>query len=221
MSAPRRCVLLFSRSPRAETRSKRLAGAEPLFAAAAEQVARAAGDAGFDLLLLPQRGRGFAERLGNAFADARAEGYDQIVVVPGDVPGLDAALLAETALALDEGRAVLGPCPDGGVYLLGLVGEGWARALEDVRWRTTHVFEDLLFRTRASGPRVLRPLADVDRRRDLDRVVRENGLDRELTRLILALGRRPSLPPPSPLGPPPCWVGRGVELLRGPPSLSS
>ena len=230
--AARRCVLLFARSPRAETRTKRLAGAEPFFAAAAERVAEAARCAGFDLLVVgggqppkleprrsvPQRGRGFAERLRNAFADARALGYEHIVAVPGDVPGLDPALLTQAAAALDEGHIVLGPSPDGGVYLLGLAGEDWASALEGVRWQTGAVFKDLLSHARTSGVEVLRPLADVDRQRDLDRIALEGGVDADLVRLIRAIRRRPVLRPHAHEGPRRTAPGFGVEPLRGPPS---
>jgi len=229
--AARRCVLFFARSPRAETRTKKLAGAEPFFAAAAERVAEAARQAGFDLLVasggpppkvearraVAQRGRGFAERLRNAFADAHALGYEQIVAVPGDVPGLDPALLAQAATALDEGRIVLGPSPDGGVYLLGLAGEDWASALEGVRWQTSAVFRDLLSHARNSGVEVLRVLADVDRLRDLDRIAREGGVDPGLVRLIRTIRRRPALRPCAHEGPRRRAPGLGVEPLRGPP----
>lgn len=232
--AARRCVLLFARSPRAEARQKKLAGAEAIFRAAAERVADAAGRAGFDLLVVggdpppnvdprravPQRGRGFAERLKNAFADARALGYEQIVAVPGDVPGLDQSLLTQAATALDEGRVVLGPSPDGGVYLLGLAGDDWASVLEGVRWQTGGVFRDLLSRPRAFGVEVLRPLSDVDRPRDLDRVAREGGAGADLVRLIRAIRRRPVLVPRDYDGPRQSTPGLGVEPLRGPPSLA-
>lgn len=202
----RRCVLLFARAPREEARRKGLPGAEGLFALAAERVAQAAARSGFDLLVvgdapeaaggrrLPQRGRGLAERLSNAFADAGALGYAQVVVVPGDVPEVNAAVLAEAGRALDAGGLALGPSPDGGVYLLGCA-PSFAPAFSAVRWQTRAVFSDLRSQARGLGleVRVLRALGDVDRLRDLDRLAQHGDLDTVL-RLLVAQIRRPSAP---------------------------
>jgi hypothetical protein len=232
--AIRRCVLLFARSPREEARAKGLCGAETLFALAAERVAEAAELCGFDLLVvggggpkrtgpgrLPQRGLGFAERLANAFADAEALGYEQVVVVPGDVPGLDAALLGEARRALDRVGVVLGPSPDGGVFLLGCA-PSLARAFRDVRWQSGAVFADLCAKASGLGlaVRVLRALDDVDRLRDLDRLARRTDLDGILFLLVRELRR--------------CLAPRGFGVearllglfqplafaLRGPPALA-
>ena len=73
-----RCILLFARPAGEEARAKRLARARGVFALARRRVVAAvAALPGVDLLVvgpggaLPQRGGGFAERLANAFADAR------------------------------------------------------------------------------------------------------------------------------------------------------
>jgi 2-phospho-L-lactate guanylyltransferase (CobY/MobA/RfbA family) len=230
-------VLFFARAPREEARRKGLAGAEPLFARAARRVAQAAALAGFDLLVvgggppltgedgrhLPQRGTGFAERLRNAFADARALGYDRIVAVPGDVPGLEAVVLGAAARALDEGRVVLGPSPDGGVYLLGLPRAALAGILFGVPWQTGAVFTDLLTRTRGQGipVRVLHALHDVDRPRDLDRIVRQEALEADLLRLVRHLRRRCAPKRSRVVARKGASLRLPVEPLRGPPSLGA
>lgn len=230
----RRCILLFARAPREEARTKRLRGAESLFALAAERVAEAAARSGYDLIVvggggptqggptrLPQRGRGFAERLLNAFADAAALGYGQVVAVPGDVPGLDATVLAEAGRALDSAGVVLGPSPDGGVYLLGC-DPSLAPAFRDVRWRTAAVFADL--RARAAGlglaVRVLRALADVDRLRDLDKLARQAETDAALLQLVREIRRSRA---PRNFGVEARLSGLFQPLafaLRGPPALA-
>ena len=236
MSRPvRRCVLLFARSPREEARTKRLRGAEGLFALAGERVAEAAARGGFDLLVvgdggppkqegkarLSQRGRGFADRLLNAFADAAALGYTQVVAVPGDVPGLDAAVLAEAGRALEEGGVVLGPSPDGGVYLLGCA-PSLAPAFRDVRWRTGAVFADLRARALGLGlaVRALGALPDVDRCRDLDELARH--ADHDIALLLLVREIRRSRTPVS-LGVEARLLGLFQPLafaLRGPPAAA-
>lgn len=223
---PRRCLLLFSRAPAAEARLKGIAAATPVFEATVRRTAALArtldrvdlvvvGLAGATGPLaarhLEQRGADFAERLLNAFGDVRALGYDAIVVVPGDVPGL--GHLGEAFRQLEAGRTVLGPCHDGGVYLIGARGPV-AGLLGGVRWRTGAVLADL--RVRAPEAVLLAPLGDVDRSADLARLARGADLDEVLQALIRSLrttaprGRRPDrVPVPS--------AGRSVTTPRGPP----
>jgi glycosyltransferase A (GT-A) superfamily protein (DUF2064 family) len=150
-----RCVLLFARAAGAEAHAKGLGRGAALFALARRRVLAAAAALGVDLVVvgpaapgirrLPQRGDGFAERLGNAFADARALGYGEIVAVPTDVPRLGARQLAAAFRGLTVHGVVLGPSPDGGVYLLGIgTGIDPAALLGGVRWRTSRVFADLV-----------------------------------------------------------------------------
>ncbi|HKY33306.1 MAG TPA: DUF2064 domain-containing protein, partial [Candidatus Polarisedimenticolia bacterium] len=142
-----RCILLFSRSPQAEARAKGLGGAGPLFRFARRRVERAARQLeGVDLFEPVQRGSGFAARLEDAFRQARERGYRAIVAVPCDAPALGARQLEAAFEALDRAGMVLGPAPDGGVYLLGIAartddGAAWLPAA--VRWRTRHVLDDL------------------------------------------------------------------------------
>jgi uncharacterized protein len=183
-----RCVLLFARTAGGEARAKRLARARGVFALARRRVvAAAAALPGVTLLVvgpggsLPQRGRDFAERLGNAFADARALGYREIVAVPTDVPRLGVRQLAEAFRRLASAEVVLGPSPDGGAYLIGCRIDP-TRLFLAVRWRTARAFADLA--GNAGAPAVLDPLEDVDRRADLLNLDARG--DRELAALLAA-----------------------------------
>ena len=85
-----RCVVVIARTPFLEASAKRMPAAARLFACARARVLRAAAASGADVLvsspgaagspparatILSQRGRTFAERLRNAFADTRTLGY--------------------------------------------------------------------------------------------------------------------------------------------------
>src|SRR5262249_50859122 len=188
MSSSRRCVLVFARTPRAEARVKGLRSAEPLFRLAGQRLATAVDALGdVDLLAvggvgaLPQRGSDFGERLRNAFADARALGYETIVIVPGDVPGLGLPQLRRAFDLLRGHTVVLGPSPDGGVYLLGCRGPS-DHVLAGVRWQTAFVLHDLLAR---SGTAPLLPaLGDLDCAADLPRLLRAAVADPVLAGLL-------------------------------------
>lgn len=221
----RACVLVFARPPRAEARAKGLVSAEPLFDLAARRLAAAvAALPGVDLVAvgagpgaLRQRGRDFGERLGNAFADARALGYDTIVAVPGDVPGLGFLQLRRAFEFLRERPFVLGPSPDGGVYLLGCRGRG-EHVLAGVRWQTGFVLHDLL--ARAGGAPLLPALADLDSASDLPRLVRAAASDPALVALLRQI-RAAGMERPAPEEERPALRLRVSRLApRGPPTTA-
>jgi 2-phospho-L-lactate guanylyltransferase (CobY/MobA/RfbA family) len=196
----RRCVVLFARAPRAEARLKGVPAAEPLFRAVARSVRHSVARVpGVDLLCcgpdaagsrgerrMPQRGVDFAERLANAFADARALGYERVVVIPGDVPGLDDRTIARAFALLRRSPVVLGPSPDGGVYLIGCRGAADG-LLRGVRGRPPHVTRAR--RARAPEAALLAGRADVDRPRDLWRLRRDECVPPELRALVVSAPR--------------------------------
>ena len=158
---PSRCVLLFARRASEEARAKRI-GSAAVFALARRRIERIARVVGARLVVASQTGATFGERLSRAFASAAAR-YDEVVVVPTDVPQLTARDVRRAFALLRGHDMVLGPCPDGGVYLIG--GRTGAR-LKDVRWLTPHVLEDLS----RGDVALLSPLHDIDTETDLARV---------------------------------------------------
>ena len=73
--------------------------------------------------LFPQEGADLGERMARAFARGFAAGFGPVLLRGGDVPDLPAAVVSEATEVLAAGRdqVVLGPCPDGGYYLVGLI----------------------------------------------------------------------------------------------------
>lgn len=225
-------MLLFSRSPRHEAWAKGLPQAADLVAFSARRVAEACDRLDVDLVwiggrapvegvpALPQRGTTFAERLWNAFADVRALGYRDVVAVPTDVPELSGAELGAAFDSLATCDVVVGPSPDGGVYLLA-TRENVDDRLSAVRWLTSSVFADLCREARESGLglSVLPPLADVDSLRDLSSLAR-GASDPAVTALLRGLlvaenveARRAALP---------MGASRGRRAVsRGPPALAA
>ena len=66
-----------------------------------------------------QVGSNFGDKLANAVEDVFANGYEQVIVVGNDCPFISSELISESFDLIDEGKMVLGPANDGGVYLLG------------------------------------------------------------------------------------------------------
>ncbi len=97
-----------------------------------------------DMALFPQRGRDLGERLDHLLSDVLAAGARCAVVMDSDSPTLPAAHLAQAFTLLDgPDEVVLGPCDDGGYYLIG-VKRPQPRLLREVRMSTPHVARDTL-----------------------------------------------------------------------------
>ena len=107
-----------------------------------------------DLVLTPQRGRDLGERLHHLLSDSLIDGASQAVVVDSDSPTLPADYVAR-AFALLDGPydVVLGPCDDGGYYLIGLK-QPQSRLLQEVRMSTASVLADTLALAAELGLRV-------------------------------------------------------------------
>ncbi|MBA2723806.1 MAG: TIGR04282 family arsenosugar biosynthesis glycosyltransferase [Methylibium sp.] len=107
--------------------------------------------------LLPPREMGLGQSLHHASADLLAAGYGAVCLVNSDSPTLPTEILVETArILLDEpDRVVLGPCDDGGYYLIGMA-RFQARLFEDIAWSTDRVFAQTLERAAEIGVDVAR-----------------------------------------------------------------
>lgn len=173
-----------------------------------------------DLFVPKQIGGTFGERLTHAFQAARSLGYRQIVAVPTDAPALGAGELADAFDALQSHEMVLGPSPDGGVYLIGLGGRNRNEdRFGEVRWLTTAVAADLL-RCFPAAAVLNRVIADVDSRAGLSRLGHDTALDPELAALLVFLrassgtrSREVAIPPLNPSARKSCG--------RAPPALLS
>lgn len=101
--------------------------------------------------LVPQRGEGLDQRLDCALADLGVGPDDATVFLGMDAPHLPPERLAEAFESLRSFDTVLGPCDDGGYYLVGVRGR-WPRGtLREVRWSTERACADTLEALRVVG----------------------------------------------------------------------
>lgn len=125
-----------------------------------------------DMDLVAQRGADLGERLANLLGAALEGGATQAVVMSSDCPSLPAAYLRGAFAALDGPTdVVLGPCDDGGYYLIGLKRPD-PRLLREVPMSTTTVAAETLALAAELGLRttVLPHWYDVDTVADLPRL---------------------------------------------------
>ncbi len=116
-----------------------------------------------------QSGATLGERMLNAFRKVLRAGYPAAVIVGTDLPSLPWIRVAEALAWAPERDVVLGPCLDGGYYLVGLHAV-LPRLFENVAWSTRDVLVETLRRSQRLRLNVmlLEPWYDVDTPYDLE-----------------------------------------------------
>ena len=103
------------------------------------------------------------ERMLEGFRAAFEQGYEKVVIIGSDCPGIDTDYLNEAFAALNENDVVVGPALDGGYTLLGMR-KFTPSLFQDIAWSTAEVLPTTLARATAAGQTAhqLKPLSDVD-----------------------------------------------------------
>lgn len=234
MRVNQNAVILFTGDPIREASQKHL---PPRFLSSLhEELVRTVGRCeGIDLIVASESREGFriegpgsdstalcsslGEKIDRAFRSAFDTGYRSVILLAGDIVGLDAGNLtrAFADLGTSHPRAVLGPSPDGGFYLLGL------NALAEIRWKSVPWFTEsaastLVETLRLSGFDLsfLGSVRDVDSYADAVRAVRDLRFGSFQRRLLSLLSiqvpaTRRNLPDSSPFA-------RASLHLRAPPT---
>jgi uncharacterized protein len=118
-----------------------------------------------DFVLLPQRGADFGERLYFAAVDLFKCGFSSVCLIDSDSPIVPAENFAGAVklLQIPGDRVVLGPCDDGGYYLIGLK-RPQRELFERITWSTERVLEQTMERAAEIGveAKLLPTSYDVD-----------------------------------------------------------
>ena len=160
----------------------------------------------------------FGENLADALESVFARGYERVMVIGNDSPGLKTATLLEANKQLTQNPLVLGPSTDGGVYLIGIQQAAYQRqAFLGLPWETAklqHAFEQYLANHAIQW---LEPLQDLDHAADfkafLSKISYWNPLKNWFQSILASL--RPLLI--FELRNPLSVAFQGATLLRGPP----
>ncbi len=118
--------------------------------------------------LIVQVGEDLGGRMANAVKRALSEGHSQAVVIGSDSPSLPTDILSQAVHLSAERDLVLGPCFDGGYYLIGMRSVQ-AKVFAGIRWSSNTVLAETLERAREQSLTValLDPWYDVDTPDDL------------------------------------------------------
>ncbi|OGO19239.1 MAG: hypothetical protein A2144_02080 [Chloroflexi bacterium RBG_16_50_9] len=120
----------------------------------------------FDSLV--QSGGNLGQRLEHAVQTMFHRGTQRVVILASDVPDVSQGIIKDAIRALDKYDIVLGPCYDGGYYLIGMKSQH-PELFASISWSTAHVYRETLAASRKSGLKVyeLPRLIDIDTEEDL------------------------------------------------------
>lgn len=115
-----------------------------------------------------QEGDDLGARMKKAFARAFDEGFDRVLIIGSDCPGLTEEVILKAFIVLDSYQVVIGPSEDGGYYLLGM-NKFIPDLFADVNWSTETVYENTVETVKNLGlPYSTLPvLNDIDTAADL------------------------------------------------------
>lgn len=196
-------ILIFSRTAREEGRSGRYGSSHRAGAGIARQLIRhtvqAARHTGLRVIRIPssrQRGSDFGERFANAIDDVFALGYERVIALGTDTPGITVAAIQSLAENCAHDEIVAGPAPDGGVWGIGIPRKCWRPALFiGIGWQTAAVQSDLSCYALAvsASYRTVVSLTDVDEPAGLAAWVRGSAQHQPLARAIASMLSRPDV----------------------------
>lgn len=98
----------------------------------------------YKLKSFDQRGENLGEKIINAFQDYFKKGYAEIILIGSDSPTIPMHYIRKAFASLQRYDFVLGPCCDGGLYLIGARKKIIPRIFHDIPWDSSKVLNKTL-----------------------------------------------------------------------------
>ena len=124
--------------------------------------------------LINQVGADLGERLANVSKNLFDQGAEKVIILDSDSPNLPTDHIREGLSILDDVDVALGPCEDGGYYLIGMRSY-MPELFSGIPWSTSEVAKLTMKKAKALGLTVslLPGWYDVDTMIDLERLKRD------------------------------------------------
>jgi glycosyltransferase A (GT-A) superfamily protein (DUF2064 family) len=222
-------ILIFSNHPKLDARLKRLlpeaalADNEHLHCYLRKRVLHEAKNTAVDVLPYPreiQRGASFADRMQNAFADAFAQGYTQVLLVGTDAAAMHTEALNLLLVRLTTTASVLAPDRRGGAWAIGLHESAFTQLnWHEIAWHSATVLHELSLQLASIGLFVAheQTLLDLNHACDLG-VFRRDPADAHVQGLLWLLNKLTAATPVVFCVPPSEQMDEGAHpIRRGPP----
>lgn len=137
------------------------------------------GDHVSEVSYIPQKGEDLGERMYHAVQQTLSQ-YEAVIVVGSDLPDLEPRIVYKAVQDLEQSDMVLGPCYDGGYYLLGTKA-AHPEIFEGISWGSPQVLDQTLNKAKKAGLslRLLETRRDIDTWYDIvDYYDRNTGVNR-------------------------------------------
>jgi len=118
----------------------------------------------------PQTGNDIGERMANSFKETFELGYDNVILIGSDIPQINRNIIENGFESLNSDNITLGPCPDGGYYLIGFARKKFhSNIFDGIMWSTDSVLSDTIRKIYKNGDKyhLLTELTDIDSFEDL------------------------------------------------------
>ncbi len=148
----------------------------------------------YGVQLIHQKGEDLGERMHGTMRELFQRGYSSVVITGCDLPTLPAGELTQAFSLLNTHDCVLGPCPDGGYYLIGLQ-RPCPELFANIAWSTPEVLQLTKEKAAALNMKLghTNSWSDVDTPEDLQALINEKnkkGLSERTARLLQTLASR-------------------------------
>lgn len=137
-----------------------------------------------------QVGNSFSARFTNAVQTVFKQGYDGIISIGNDCPALNSNHIKKAEIALKQGKTVLGPSFDGGMYLIGITRQSFQyNTFLALPWNTEYLFQEFLEESNKTKDEqlILETLGDIDTFIDLENLSIHLINNITLVKIILAI----------------------------------
>jgi len=144
-----------------------------------------------------QVGDNFENRYLNAVQHIFNKGYQQVISIGNDTPGLKLKHILEASELLQHNNMCFGPSKDGGFYLWGVKRESFEKnSFLDFKWNTKDLLPEILNELTHNSVRFdcIETLIDLDCNEDAFLLLRNKSIDFELKYILLKIIRKPNNP---------------------------
>lgn len=125
----------------------------------------------------PQKGKDLGERMFGAIMRLFEIGYSKVVLIGADSPDLPIEYIKEAFFRLDSYDLVIGPCRDGGYYLIG-INRPFNAIFKGIQWGSSTVMKETISIAEKEGIEffLLPQWYDIDDLEGLKRWKKRSGL---------------------------------------------
>lgn len=192
-------ILIFANSAGIDAARKGIPKSGPLFKALNAEIVRKVEKTGLPYFIYSEElqiGSDFGARFTTAIQSLFSKGFDSIISVGNDTPNLSVATLMQSYKNLVQGKTVIGPSIDGGVYLLGIHKNRFDPVrFRQLPWQKHNLFQETArFFLRKGMLHQLPRLSDIDGIDDIQAVIDcRESVSLDLFRILLLILRKRSM----------------------------